>query len=79
MAAVREWDVGKPEHPDEIIEQDLRLKERQREQERRVRKERSHRSATPDTAEPPGKFSVFCYLQGKKSMVLLYIARCLCD
>lgn len=54
MAAIREWDVGKPEHPDEIIEQEHRARERQREQERRMRKERSHRSMTPDITELPG-------------------------
>lgn len=55
MAAIREWDVGKPEHPDEIIEQDHRARERQREQERRMRKERSHRSMTPDISELPAR------------------------
>lgn len=56
MAAIREWDVGKPEHPDEIIELEHRGRERQREQERRMlRKERPHRSMTPDISELPAR------------------------
>ncbi|KAG8301162.1 hypothetical protein J6590_059567 [Homalodisca vitripennis] len=49
---VREWDVGKPDHPDEALDiEELKMKEK-REQERKTRKERHHRSPTPE-AEPP--------------------------
>ncbi|XP_075212118.1 apoptotic chromatin condensation inducer acinus isoform X2 [Lycorma delicatula] len=66
---VREWDVGKPAHPDEELDvrpsrpgyEDIRDRERERDREidrdrdRRSKKERSHRSRTPDMHEPPAR------------------------
>ncbi|XP_054284008.1 apoptotic chromatin condensation inducer in the nucleus isoform X2 [Macrosteles quadrilineatus] len=53
-AVVREWDVGKPEHPDEALEYEMKMKEK-REQERKARKERHHRSASPENGPPARK------------------------
>lgn len=53
---VREWDVGKPEHPEEALEYDLKMREKEKKDlERKARKERHHRSPTPET-ELPGLF-----------------------
>ncbi|XP_039280865.1 apoptotic chromatin condensation inducer in the nucleus isoform X2 [Nilaparvata lugens] len=52
---VREWDVGKPAHPDEALDQLHTPRpdfEDPRDRERRVKKEKGRRSRTPDAHQP---------------------------
>lgn len=60
---VREWDVGKPEHPDEALEYEQKMKEKEKKElERKSRKERHHRTPSP-IDDHQGKFilSIFCW------------------
>ncbi|RZF42177.1 hypothetical protein LSTR_LSTR004326 [Laodelphax striatellus] len=52
---VREWDVGKPAHPDEALDQLQPARpefEDLRDRDRRIKKEKGRRSRTPDAHEP---------------------------